>query len=212
MPNGLLYDNPGADEWMDSRMEMFRETKKSVLSQEGDFDWIISVDFRTPKKYLDEIADDDRITYAYCDIRSVFRYWVADTPWVITTRLDCDDQLKPGFVKRVQDHFEPKLRVLDVRFEELEWHTKRIHEGERRWAGSMFLSLIEPSDKIQTAFCRPHGEVAGGYPIEGSWDEGWGAKTIIEYYIIEETLAYMVCHGKNIANIIRGKYLRTLNK
>ena len=210
MPTGFLYDNPGADEWMDKRMEQFRETKKSVLSQEGDWRWVISLDERTPDRYVDEIICDSRITNVSCDIRSAFREIQPETPWVITTRLDCDDQLQPGFVKRIGDHFEPKLKVLDVRFEELEWDTRRVHKGERRWAGSMFISIIEPVERIHTAFCRPHGQVASEYPTTGSWDEGWGPKTVIEYFIINEPLAYMVCHSNNITNRVRGSYLRTI--
>lgn len=211
MPDGMLYDNPDkAREWMDERMELFKETRKSILSQEGEFTWVISLDKRTPNRYIQDIITDYRMKVVYSDIRDTFKEIKVKTPWVITTRFDCDDMMQPGFIQRVQDHFQPKLMVLDVRFEELDPVKRMVYAGERRWAGSMFISLIEPSDKIHTAFCRPHGQVASEYPISGSWDEGWGPKKIIDYHIIDEPLAYMVCHGNNIANKIRGNYLRTI--
>ena len=59
---GMLYDNPtDANLWMDKRMPLFKHTKESVLSQNGDFKWIISVDERTPGRYIDAIKTDDRI-------------------------------------------------------------------------------------------------------------------------------------------------------
>ncbi len=211
MPEGMLYDNPRkAKKWMDGRMDMFKACRDSVLSQQGDFKWVISLDSRTPNRYVQEIITDERMSVVHCDIRDALKEEDITTPWVITTRLDCDDQLRPGFVQRVQDHADPNLKVIDVRFDELEWDTQKVYRGMHRWAGSMFISLVEPSDKIHTAFCRPHGEVAPGYPMSGSWDEGWGEKALIDYYIIEERLAYMVCHGNNIANKVTGKYLRQL--
>lgn len=209
--NKLLYDDPEkAELWMEQRMGLFRETKKSVLQQEGDFNWVISLDIRTPHKYLDEIFTDERMIRTTCDVRNTFREINCDTYWVITSRFDCDDQYKPGFIKAIAENFEPKIKVLDIRFEEMAWPSRQVFSGERRWAGSMFLSLIEPTTRILTAFCRPHGMVAGGYPLEGEWDTGWGYKEIIPYQIIEKELAYMVCHDNNIANVIRGKYKYTL--
>ena len=206
-----LYDRPGADEWMDSRMALFRETKKSVLSQEGDFTWVISLDPRTPRRYVNDIWDDERIKLVSCDVRDTFRELNPHSEWVITSRLDNDDQLQPGFVRRVQENFTPGLKVIDVRFEQLEWNTGKVYTGDRRWSGSMFISLIEPASRINTVFCRPHGQVAKEYPTKGSYDTKWGGFRRIGYSIIEKPLAYMVCHGTNITNAISGKYLRTID-
>jgi hypothetical protein len=207
----MLYDEPDkAESWMRERMELFKKTKESVLAQEGDFRWIISLDKRTPREYVEAIGGDSRIKIINEVVQDALKDIKIWTPWVITTRLDNDDQLQPGFVKAVQEHFRPEVMVIDVRFEELDWKRQMVFSGERRWAGSMFLSLVEKSDWIVTAFCRPHGMVAGGYPTEGNWKDGWGYKKIIPYIIIEQDLAYMVCHSNNMANRIRGEFKRKL--
>ena len=211
MPTGFLYDDPErANMWMDERMELFRETKRSVLEQEGKFRWVISLDKRTPHRHRDEIADDSRIKLITTDIRDAFKEIQPKKEWVITSRLDCDDQYQPGFVQAIALNFAPKLKVIDVKFEELEWETGRVHEGKERYSGSMFISLIEPAHRVKTAFCRPHGQVASEYPMTGNYDTQWGELTPIEYQKIEKPLAYMVCHGHNVTNAISGKYLRTI--
>lgn len=208
---GLLYDDPErAEDWMQKRMLLFRETKKSVLSQGADFRWIISVDRRTPNDYLLEIMGDDRITIIFDDILYAGNHMGREAPWIITTRLDNDDQLMPGFVKSVQEQFEPKLKVIDVRYYELDWEKQAMHEGVKRWSGSMFISLVEKCNWVATVFSRPHGQLATGYPLEGNWIDGWTKKTPINYEIIEEPLAVMVCHNNNITNKVRGKFLYKL--
>ena len=206
MPDGLLYDDvKKANKWMDNRMKLFDACANSVLSQEGDFKWIISLDKRTPKKYVKHIVRDDRIKIVHCDIRDALKEEKIDTPWVITSRLDCDDQYLPGFVRNVQRKFRPMLRVIDVGHEEIDWHTGKRHVGKRRYAGSMFISLVEPASRVVTAFCRPHGQVKGEYPMEGSWDTKWSNLTGINHVRLTETFALMVCHGNNITNKISGE-------
>lgn len=200
--NGLLYDKPDPHKWMDSRIQYFEETKRSVLSQEGDFKWVISLDHRTPKKYLDKIFTDDRMIRVDCDIRDTFNEIEVDTPWVITSRLDNDDQYLPGFVESVQEAFEPTIKVIDVEFHKLDWGTGDLYRGERKWPSSMFISLVEPSSRILTAFCRPHGKVFSGYPTGGHWSTEWKGLVGINNVTINKKLALMVCHDSNVANQI----------
>ena len=204
MPDGMLYDDINkANKWMDERMELFRACRDSVLSQEGDFQWVISLDNRTPNRYLQEIFTDERMRMVHCDFRDTFSDVEISTPWVITSRLDCDDQYKPGAIKAIQSKFEPKLKVIDIGFDQLEWETGKVFPGEDRWSGSMFISLVEPSHKVLTAFCRPHGQVATEYPMLGDYKTKWKALTRIAKENINDKLALMVCHGNNITNAIR---------
>jgi len=202
MPTGLLYDDKAkAKKWMDERMPLFEACAKSVLSQEGDFKWIISLDKRTPNRYVQKIVCDDRISIVHCDIRDALKEEEILTPYVITSRLDCDDQYKPGFIKAVQRKFRPRLRVIDVGFDKLDWERGIIHDGHRR-GGSMFISLVEPKERIVTAFCRPHGQVASEYPMKGSWSTKWGDLTSIDSIKLTDKLVLMVCHNRNITNRI----------
>jgi hypothetical protein len=203
MPDGLLYDDKAkAKKWMDERMELFEACKESVLSQEGDFKWVISLDKRTPNRYVQKIVTDERMKVVHCDVRDSLKDVEIDTPWVITSRLDCDDQYKSGFVKQVQRKFRPMLRVIDVGIVQLDWETKEEHFKMVRRKGSMFISLVEPSSRVITAFCRPHGEVESEYPMKGHWSTGWDELTPISKVRIEDRLAVMVCHGNNITNAI----------
>jgi len=204
MPDGMLYDDVNrANAWMDERMELFKACRDSVLSQEGGFQWIISLDERTPNRYLQEIFTDERMQIVHCDVRDTFKEVEISTPWVITSRLDCDDQYKPGAVKAIQSKFEPKLKVIDIGFSQLEWETGKEYPGEDRWSGSMFISLVEPQFRVITAFCRPHGQVATEYPMRGDYKTKWEQLTNIGKDKVDEPLAMMVCHGNNITNAIR---------
>jgi hypothetical protein len=193
---GMLYDKPNADEWMEERMELFERTKESVLNQAGDFRWVISLDKRTPKKFRNKIITDG-IIEVNCDIRNAFNEIEVKTPWVITSRIDNDDYYKPGFVKAVQREFRPEIMVIDVGVLRLEETEERSEiEGPR----SMFISLVEPSHRIITAFCRPHGRLFKGYPLDGHWATGWGRLVNINYAIVPKNLAVMVVHSNNVAN------------
>ena len=206
----LLYDKEGADEWMDHRMPLFAETKKSVLNQNrSNFTWVISVDERTPKKYLKEIKGPG-IKIVNCNVLDVFADYKLDTPWVITTRLDCDDILMPGALEMVQQAFEPKLKVIDFNSFQLDYATKKLYGGTIGKVQSMFLSLIEPSDRVLTAFCRPHTNLAEGYPLGGNREEGYRQLTRISSEHIERRGAIMVCHDRNAGNRVSGMYVSRL--
>ena len=209
MPDGMLYnDKAKADKWMSNRMKLFAKTKESVLSQEGEFTWVISVDERTPKKFMDKIKGEG-IVITHDDIRNVFLSGevTSDAPWVITTRFDCDDMYEPGAILKIQERFEPKLKVIDINFKKLDTQTGKFHairHHDWNWSGSPFLSLVEPSDRVLTAFCRPHGQVAGGYPsgsLTGTYPAGKVLITIAQE-VIKDVCGIQVIHGENLANKI----------
>jgi hypothetical protein len=206
-PNGsMLYDKRDPDGWMDYRGMIFEETKKSVLSQEGDFQWIISIDERTPKKYLDQIQTDSRITLVFKDIRAIFLDGdvVPDTPWTITTRLDNDDRYLQGAVKAIQRQFEPHLKVIDFDFQKMDYRSGKLFPSIWKWENSPFISLVEPSNRVLTAFCRPHGQVAGEYPsgeLTGTYPAG-ADRTRIASTKLKGIYAYQVIHERNITNSI----------
>jgi len=194
----FLYDKEEPNQWMEKRMPLFERTRDSVLSQDGDFKWVISLDKRTPNRYVQRIITDHRMLVVNCDVRDTFNEIEVETPWVITTRLDNDDLYLPGTVRAIQSRFEQKIKVIDLGFLKLDGD--KVYHGKRRWPNSMFISLIEPADKIQTAFCRPHGQVYSGYPIEGHYSTGWTKTIKIPAETIEKKQAIMVCHGSNMTN------------
>ncbi len=206
-----LYDKPDPDKWMDERMELFRETKKSVLSQEGDFMWFIALDERTPARYVNEIFGQgysSKIVRIFEDPRTFFNNReFKNTPWVITSRLDCDDTYKPGAILAIQSLFEPRIKVIDIHYEQVKdgerFTSGNFKKGERyrKYNNGPFLSLVEPSNRIKTCYCRPHSVLENGYPSEDGLVEIPSCKVDKRG---GKPYANMVIHDNNIANHITG--------
>lgn len=194
--NFNLYDKLEPDKWMDDRMPLFEKTKESVLSQDGEFQWIISVDSRTPVRYLKKIFTDKRMIRVTCDIRAAFHDLEPDTPWTITTRMDNDDLYLPGAILGIQSQFTKEIKVIDIEYHQL-CNGKR-YTSDRRGPNSPFLSLVEPSDRVMTAYCRPHYKMLDGYPFEEGNDRIPGQKKW-------DVWAYMVIHDDNMHNKLVGR-------
>jgi hypothetical protein len=219
-----LYDKPGAEEWMQKRMVFFEKTKESVLSQSAAFQWVISIDERTPQKYIDAIFTDDRMIMVNCDIRDVFKADIIDgdgpfyeirrptTPWVITSRIDCDDYYNKDAIYTIQLKFEPKIKVIDLYYEQIVHSTgERFTNGNamrgeryRMSNNGPFLSLIEPSERVMTCFCRPHSVLGLGYPFPDGNKEIPTCKIMDFFNGVPYPWAYMVIHDHNVANKITG--------
>jgi hypothetical protein len=201
-----FYRRKDADKWMDERYELFKETRKSVLSQGVDFEWILSFDEDTPKAYVKKVCKA-KMTPIFYDIRE--HKFNAEEPWLITTRLDNDDRLLPGALQAVQDAFQEELMMIDMHYEQLDLNTgKRYTNGNkergekyRSVRNSPFLSLVERSVWAKGALCRPHQKIYDGYPTNGS------TRRLNNYVKVGDTLtpyALMVVHGDNVANKITG--------
>ena len=200
----MLYDDPKkADKWMEERMELFEKTKESVLNQAGLFQWVISIDDRTPDKFIDEIFTDQRMKRVKGDIRQVFfsRQIKPKTTHVITSRLDNDDLYCEGAVKAIQALFRFQVMVIDIKYRQLDLSTGKEYTSNREAHNSPFLSLVEPIWYIGTCFCRPHSVLGLEYPTPPSGR----LKRIHTTAADDKHYAYMVIHGNNVANKIVGE-------
>lgn len=203
--NNGIYDREDAVEWMRDRMELFKKTKESVLSQQGDFKWVLSFDEGTPESDLKKVFTDDRMILTFKDIREAFEDIEVKTEWVITSRMDNDDVYFPGAVLQIQKFFEPKIKVIDIDYLQLDLKTGdkftsgNAHKNQRTRNGvtGPFLSLIEPATRIMTCYSRPHNKLLDGYPSTDGLVRIDGMK-------IKQPQAYMVIHGENMANKITG--------
>jgi hypothetical protein len=205
--NNSVYDNAEelltkfnmtVSEWMNERFELFKDTKHSVLSQEGEFQWVISFDHRTPPDYIKECCSDPRMVYTFKDLRE-YKY-VSSEPFVITSRIDNDDMYCPGFVKAVQAEFAPQVMVIDIDYYQKAGN--KYYTSERYTANSPFVSLVEPSSRVKSVYCRPHTKLPDGYPMED------GSLKSIPAVKIRRQLAFMNIHGHNLANKIVGKEIK----
>ena len=200
--NNPILDTLGIDpkKWMKDRLELFKATRESVLSQGVDFDWIISFDGNTPVSYVKKVCTAPNMFPVYNDVRDlIFDY---PEPYIITTRLDNEDIYLPGALKAIQDAFEPMLMVIDIDYKQWDMDTDKYYGSDRDNASGPFLSLVEPKDYVKTCYCRPHSVLASGYPSKD------GQKIAIRPHKIMQPLALMVLHDHNIANKIVGREVR----
>ena len=182
-----LYDRADADEWMAHRMPYFERTRDSVLSQDGDFEWILSMDERTPNRYLQDIICDSRMAIVY-DHPNTYK----PDGWTITTRLDNDDLYLPGAIKAIQKKFREEELVVDLRYHQLvngeEWTSGRKEDGwGRPHPNSPFLSLIS---KDKNCYARPHSLMVNDFKSR---------------FASNRIYAYMVIHDNNLGNQIVGR-------
>jgi hypothetical protein len=191
---------------MRERYQLFRATRESVLSQDGDFQWVLSFDERTPESHMSKILSDERMIGTTLTVWDYFKEYEPDTEWIITQRMDNDDILLPGAVTAIQKEFKPALMVIDIEYYQYDlisgnrYTSGNVNKGERHRLGctSPFLSLVEPTDYIKTCYSRPHNKLMGGYPFEdGTLGPIGGMK-------IRTPFALMVVHSENLGNKITG--------
>ena len=182
-----LYDRDDAEEWMAHRMPLFERTRESVLSQEGEFEWVLCMDKRTPNRWLQEIIRDSRMAISH-EHPNTYK----PDGWTITTRLDNDDLYLPGAIKAIQDKAEAWEQVIDLKYHQLykgeAWSSGIVQDGwERPHPNSPFLSLVS-EDK--NCYIRPHSKMVGDF---------------ISSFASDEIYAYMVIHDNNLGNQIVGR-------
>jgi hypothetical protein len=186
---GYLCDDLNkARKWMEARAKLFEKTRESVLSQEGDFEWIISIDKRTPNDLVQQIVTDERMRIVNCDIRDVFHEIKVDAPWVITSRLDNDDIYLPGAVKAIQTSFSMKVIIIDIPY--LIKSGNQLYTSDRPTPNSPFLSLVNRSKDPRNCYTRPHNKMMVTFRENNPIFTG------------RKELAYMVIHGANQKNRI----------
>jgi len=187
---GLYSDNPygvaNPDEWMRHRMELFRETVRSVRNQFVPPDgWFIQIDPKTPKEWIETIAKVSGATLIANRPSTLLTR--PASKWLITTRLDNDDLILPHFIGSIQSEFRELEEVIDFDGSKLNPATGRTIEANRT-SPSPFISLIEPWS-LQTPpktvlYQGGHARIGKKYPVRTIDRKGW----------------IQVCHGKNVIN------------
>lgn len=179
--NLVLYSsNPykvkDKDSWMMHRIKLFKRYLKSLEVQTNqDFTIVLALDSKTPKTYLAEIVfllDMSGLDYELSYDKQPNK-WIEDnkpdTEWLITTRLDNDDEVKPNFVEVIQKSFSNKTELIDVR-------GVKVMEGKeypynRTAVGSPFITLIEKTNQCKTAMFKTHSVMPTLYPHRFASDE-----------------------------------------
>ena len=149
------------DEWMDNRMKLFRNYISGLSIQTNrDFKIILAVDSKTPARYVSELSfllDWMNLDYVISFDKQP-NIWLKEnkpnTDWIITTRLDNDDELKPNFVETIQKEFREVEELLDVKG--VKMFNKKEYPYNRTSVGSPFITLIEPTEKCLSAMYKTH--------------------------------------------------------
>lgn len=158
-----------------------------------EFSWLILFHMRLPVEFYDRIAyyavgvdviphfttkpDPIGMRRALCE------HWETEPEWIITTRLDSDDALSRDHIERVQNAAQAGRR------EFLEfprgWVWSEGNVTPRTYPKNPFLSLVEPFDGFQTAYCVPHPRAADAAPVR----------------TVDDRPAWLqVVHGGNVSN------------
>jgi hypothetical protein len=174
-------DSTDAELWMRHRFKYFEQTRISVLEQEGDFEWWLCMDGRTPSGWFNKLLTDPRM-HVTSDHPKDFR----SKGWTITTRLDNDDIYLPGAVKKIQETFSMQELVLDLHY--LQFADGKLYTSERVQPNGPFLSLIEDGAE-RTCYARPHSNMLEDF------------KSV---FVSRDPYALMVIHDRNLGNRIVG--------
>jgi hypothetical protein len=112
----------------------------------------------------------------------------AGIDWLITTRIDNDDEYRPEFIEEIQNSFSEKTEVLDVFG--VQKKGEQFYTSGRPTPNSPFISLVEKWDNPKTALHRPHSIMNGEYPAR------WAST---------KPLYIQHIHDSNAANKVIGK-------
>lgn len=202
-------DNP--KEWMQHRIVLFEKyTLPAMMKQTcKDFTWLLAFSQKTPLDVINRYKNlrNIKIIYEY-PVEYLRRTYKKE--WLLTTRLDNDDILLPTFVEKLQGFVKKKLKakkydteIIDVMGVQWDMINNKWYDSGRNTPNSPFLSLFEntklpclsnnPSiglikEQIKTAMYCSHTKMIWHFVASR----------------IEEPLAIMCIHDRNIGNKIVG--------
>lgn len=197
---GLFSTNPynlkDPNDYMVKRLPMFTRFLSSLSQQTNDnYTIVIGFDYETPDKYIDEVVallDVYGINYklVYEQPSEWIKRLEAKAEWLITSRIDNDDEYYPGFIDTIQNNFRERREVLDVFG--VQCHQGVFYSSGRPSANSPFITLVEPWDMPKTVHHRPHSIMNGEYNAR---------------FVGSHPLYIQHIHDHNLANKLIGKKL-----
>ncbi len=181
---GLYSQSPpypqagSADAWMEDRLPLFHRTAESIKRQESQaFEWLVIVDPNTPsgfcKPIQKELPKNGRMVFATDLFLSDLDFRWPDTGTLVTSRVDNDDVLLPGYVKTVQASAGERTEVIDTLGYVRDLETNRRYVPS--WDGrkpSMFLTYVEtrPPFASVCAFRHTHPPRPVRLILERLWE------------------------------------------
>jgi hypothetical protein len=187
--------------WLAERFELFeRYCLPSLIAQtEQNFIWLIFFDEATPEPFRQRVLDlparHPPIRPVFCKtlplslVKDSIRSAITGQPdWLLTSRVDNDDGLHPGFVAALQKG--QSLQQAEVLNFPLGIIVKGDRAYRRRDESNAFISLSEPLDDFESVYSITRHIYAGeSYPLK---------------QLVEDPMWLQVIHASNISNRVRG--------
>lgn len=193
------YKIKDREQWMEDRVIKFEKLLNSLENQTClNFKFLIFIDNNTPehlKKKLRKVVSNFLIKVNWEIIESPFNIYLKNlkinTEYLITSRIDNDDEYLPNFVKTVQNSFNSCEEVIDVIGMQYDTVNHKKYTSGRYTPNSPFISLIERSDNIRSVYHCSHSNMCKHFKCRFSDNN--------EYNYIQNI------HDNNIMNKIIGK-------
>lgn len=186
------------DEYMKKRLPLFQVTLDSLKAQTNqNFTALISVDPNTPEG-LRAAIELRVISMDMPNLKIIYRYQKdyvqslkIEEPWLITSRIDNDDEYYPEFIETIQRAFRSEVEVLDVRGRQQK--EGKLYTTKRVPPNSPFLTLVEKSNNIRTCFWTDHSHMH---------------KRFNARFVGDRALYIQHIHDTNLVNKLNGNYIK----
>lgn len=190
------YNLEEPDDYMSQRLPMFMRFVKCLDQQTNDnFTLLVGIDDLTPDEFIDEIIEVlDWSTVDYKIIYEQPSEWLKrqepEAEWLITSRIDNDDEYYPGFIETIQKSFREQTELLDVYG--VQCLDKVFYSSGRPAPNSPFITLVEPWENVKTVHYKSHSVMNGEYTAR---------------FVGTHPLYIQHLHDHNLANKLIGKKL-----
>lgn len=191
-----VYNVKDPDEYMRKRLTMFTRFLASLDRQTNrNFTLVVGLDYDTPDHYIDEIlvlldlyVDDYHLVYEQPS--EWLKRRTAESDWLITTRIDNDDEYYPEFIDTIQNNFREQTELLDVYG--VQCLNGELYTSGRPAPNSPFITLVEMWDCPKTVHYKSHSVMNGEYKAR---------------FVGGKPLYIQHLHDHNLANKLIGKKL-----
>lgn len=198
----LYKENPykikNRDYWMESRIDKFIKLLVSLDNQTNlNFNFIVFLDDETPEKYKEQISKclienlhKVKFELSFISPSGFFKNLNSTSDFLITSRIDNDDEYVSTFVETIQKNFSGVEEVLDVNGIQCDLKTNKKYILHRKTPNSPFISLVSKTINKNSVFDFMHM----------SANELYNSRFVDEknYHFIQNI------HENNISNRITG--------
>lgn len=170
------WDTAGAtDAWLEHRWPLFEACVESVKAQDVEFKWVLVCHHKMKTHWFDRLSVTLQGSEIDFTVLRTGRTWLFDLQqWLkaqhhrhlITTRLDSDDMLLPGFLEAIQntvDKQNPKTNYF-IDFPH-GFKSKDNIPVVYTEHNNPFLSYVELGSICRSVYFIPHGSRINKYPI-----------------------------------------------